>query len=104
MPATKEQIGITWLVIAWIIVTIVQSSVSIDANLKVKKWENPAGGETEVPPQVFIASNVINGLAIAAAIGVPIGILVLNSKILNNVRNPALEAGSLSGQSLTSWM
>jgi hypothetical protein len=103
MPATKEQIGITWLVIAWIVVTLVQSSVSIDANLKAKKWANPVGGETEVPPQVFIASNVINGLAIAAAIAVPAGLFYLNYK--SSSGTPAIAAGSvLSGQSLTSWM
>lgn len=105
MPASKEQVGITVLVIAWIIVTWVQGGISITANTEAKKWKSDTG-ETDTAPSVWHASQWINGIAIAVSVIVAVVILF---ELYKNTQKKApvtpLEAGSvLSGQSLTSWM
>jgi hypothetical protein len=103
MPATKEQVGITVLVLAWVVLTWLQSGFSIAANVQATKWSNGAGGETDKAPPNWHGSQWMDAIAIILSIGVPAGLLYLNSKSASGT--PAIAAGSvLSGQSLTSWM
>lgn len=105
MPATKEQIGITVLVLAWVLLTWLQSGFSIAANMQATKWSNGTGGETSDKPSNWHGSQWMDAIAIILSIAVPVGILALNADVIKKaVGTPAIQGESvLSGGSLTSW-
>lgn len=106
MAATKEQILITVLVFAWVLLTWFQSGFSIAANMEATKWTNSTGtGETPDKPSNWHGSQWMNGIAIFLSILVPALILYLNADVIRKaVGTPAVRVESvLSGGSLTSW-